>query len=78
MLQHFYPELISLTANNIAHYASTATGSMSTFSAVPPTPGFNALNSSSTNSGHQKAPKIEVHQNPAFMEDDEGIVESGL
>ncbi|KAH7716570.1 Protein-tyrosine phosphatase [Aphelenchoides avenae] len=25
-----------------------------------------------------KAPRIEVHQNPAFLEDDEGIAESGL
>lgn len=82
VLQHFYPELISPTANSLAHYAP---GGISTFTAVPPTPGLwhnsssNTFNSSSNATSGQKAPRIEVHNNPAFKEDDdEGIVESGL
>jgi hypothetical protein len=71
VLQNFYPSLIS--PSTFAHHISTGS---STFSAVPPTPLWSS--SHSTPSGLQKAPRIEVHQNPAFMEDDEGIVESGL
>ncbi|KAI6184291.1 Protein-tyrosine-phosphatase [Aphelenchoides bicaudatus] len=72
VLQHFYPELISSSTNSIAHYSTT--------SAVPPTPCL-WLNHSSQ-AGGQKAPRIEVQHNPAFLmdntafvEDDEGIAE---
>jgi receptor-type tyrosine-protein phosphatase beta len=44
----------------------------SNYGFVPPTPGLFGNNQQTQN------PRIEVHQNPAFIEDDEGIAESGL
>ncbi|TMS35191.1 hypothetical protein L596_002642 [Steinernema carpocapsae] len=53
--------------------------------AVPPTPSAHILPFNHPNSPKPlgfgispPAPRIEVHQNPAFIEDDEGIAESGL
>uniref|UniRef100_A0A1I7YDQ8 Tyrosine-protein phosphatase domain-containing protein n=1 Tax=Steinernema glaseri TaxID=37863 RepID=A0A1I7YDQ8_9BILA len=55
------------------------------FAVVPPTPGIGALGFGHSNTPKPpgfgtapQAPRIEVHQNPAFIEDDEGIAESGL
>ncbi|KAK0395485.1 hypothetical protein QR680_001299 [Steinernema hermaphroditum] len=55
------------------------------FAVVPPTPGIGPLGFSPLNGPKPSGfgivpptPRIEVHQNPAFIEDDEGIAESGL
>uniref|UniRef100_A0A7E4VXE1 protein-tyrosine-phosphatase n=1 Tax=Panagrellus redivivus TaxID=6233 RepID=A0A7E4VXE1_PANRE len=71
ILQHFYPHLINPLGIPIAH-----------FGFVPPTPGFGQPNPMTFGNAPAAppgtTPRIEVHQNPAFIEDDEGIAESGL
>jgi len=63
--------LVYILENYYPHLINSTGHPASNYGFVPPTPGFANLNIQTT-------PRIEVHQNPAFIEDDEGIAESGL
>lgn len=77
-MENVYPQLINKNSLLPTGFG-TANGTLPNISYSQLVNGADSMwINQSTLAASGTAPRIEVHQNPAFLEDDEGIAESGL